>query len=1263
MKLKRFPRSGPMALAAAGLLAWAVVCATVARAQEKAELPVHGTEQQPALLMELGKSPASVGRYGSDATVKVRVGEVAAHEGDDYVSVADDEVVVARKGIAQTSATFRFTLDAALPESAAGAYAFWARWKQGGDPNVCGQTFVVLAGPGADKLEERGSFKLTNDAPWRYQWVHGDKTIKLIAGDRVIDIRNSGQSHDAKVFDAFLLSPGPAPAAGAAQAGAGPQAGRASPVDLPVKAAPDRPVVVLGFGPAPLGGAGSGGGEGAASFAGSVVDSRAADYASVSGDVATVAHKGFGEWGATFEFNLDRPVQPGFYGFHARYMHGGEASQVGQTFVVRAGPDRESLGERGVFRTTNRASWKHAWVAGEGAVALFPGDRVVQIVNSGKAHDAKVFSGFVLGMLEPMPSWMTPQRGAYRSAFLALARKSENPQQHLYLVDGDGPGDKVLFAGLTQEAARSWYAGTQVHYLLGERAEEMAARLNVTALPAAVVVNADRRVLGVLSSPGGVEQVSAFLSSPEQAGAAPAHAKLAAPAPEPLVDGAPRAWLVATGWPGRAGLGHWGLDAEALQRPNPGDLYAYGYFTAGNRWGRWAEQAAGEQGVCVITEALPDSYAWGRGTSYAVAYLHVDEPVTATLHLQHSGVQSAVYLDGVEQALTEDAAPPVRLARQEARNQAQVVERAGQEIHDDVSVPQAAEAPRAARLSLSKGTHCLILKLVHAQGKGESVLFSAQLMGAGGTPLRGVKAGTSDPEVALAEARTAAGLWPLLTLEGVPGNLPRPGEPLTLVADLRVPPQAFLARWLPEVFLPLEATLRVRIRDYDGNELRTVEARGTFPGVVKLDLGPAPEAGYYALVPELVGADGRLIHRFHPDGFSVVLGNAAQRQRVDQKELMNSYYYAFNQWETLAPWLERTGLFKNVGSTPGVSGEGVEAKWEDAHRRGIVLFGDFAGDSHWMNNDEKHAQAMVDLASKYTRYFKGINEVDGRFGGEEGVAWHISRNPEKYVERTRWQHQAVHRSRPDAVHFGGSVYTSGNSRRRDDHPEIPGPRQWLRKCLELGLDNYIDAWDVHAYPQYPPRLEAPSVSNSPRESDLGVLDVYGELGMTNTKPFLLGETSAMTFHGFTGLRWQAETLAKLTAWTNSRADWLGVALCAAQHNRRITAEEYAMAHNPGEAAIYTASALIDGLPYRRVATEDAEIQAAYFGETFMIWRADDRASSYELALQGDGPWVVVDVVGRVKPLEATGGSARLSIGSSPLYVLTRREYERLTALE
>jgi hypothetical protein len=42
---------------------------------------------------------------------------------------------------------------------------------------------------------------------------------------------------------------------------------------------------------------------------------------------------------------------------------------------------------------------------------------------------------------------------------------------------------------------------------------------------------------------------------------------------------------------------------------------------------------------------------------------------------------------------------------------------------------------------------------------------------------------------------------------------------------------------------------------------------------------------------------------------------------------------------------------------------------------------------------------------------------------------------------------------------------------------------------------------------------------------------------------------------------------------------------------------------------------------------------------------------------------VVDVVGRVKPLEATGGSARLSIGSSPLYVLTRREYERLTALE
>jgi hypothetical protein len=45
-----------------------------------------------------------------------------------------------------------------------------------------------------------------------------------------------------------------------------------------------------------------------------------------------------------------------------------------------------------------------------------------------------------------------------------------------------------------------------------------------------------------------------------------------------------------------------------------------------------------------------------------------------------------------------------------------------------------------------------------------------------------------------------------------------------------------------------------------------------------------------------------------------------------------------------------------------------------------------------------------------------------------------------------------------------------------------------------------------------------------------------------------------------------------------------------------------MGHKPGEAAMYTASALIDGLPYQILDAKDANIQAAYFGDTLIIWR-------------------------------------------------------------
>lgn len=1198
------------------------------------ELPTEAAQGKPQILLELGsgapmKSTEDLAVYG---------GGVGEHEGDRGIEVNKDEVTSLRSGQGLWAVNFQFKLPVGHPS---GDYIFWARWKQGGDPKTSAQTFEVWAGADVSKLEKRAEMTLAPSG-WSYAWRDG-KTVAIKPEDTVLEVRNRGNGQSGKIFSAFLLG------------GAKPPP---PPVELPITGTADKPVVALGFGKAPLNRAVPN--PAVLVYSGKVVDKSEAIYATVGGDTATVAHKGFGEFGATFQFDLTQPIPAGDYNFSARYMSGGEPSQVRQTFTVKAGPDEQHLGIRGTFQTVNNTPFKQQWLAGKGTLAIFPGDKFVQIVNTGKAHDAKVFSGFVLGLEKPMAAWLTGERAMARSEFLALLKKVEKPEKWLYMLDGEGEGDAVLFKGLSQESVKPWYDAAQVNYLLGEDADKMAKSLNLPALPAAVVVNADRKVLGVLSNPKDVAQVASFLASPGSVGVIPSPAQPKAVEPSALAqDGSPVRWLTGMNWPGQNGVGRWGIGAEATQRPNPGDLIACGYYTAGNQKGSWEEHPSGANGVCVLTDKLADSYAWGKATNYAVVYLRADAPVKTVLHLQHSGIKSAIYLDGSELPLVEDKEPPFTLGRQQPAAKEAVVERAGQEIHDDVTVPQSAQPPVEVALDLAKGWHCLIIKLVHGQNKGERMLFAAKFAGLGGRAPSGLFTQTSDPEVVSSIAQAAAGLWPSLTLEGIPGNLPHPGEPLTLVADMRVTP-SFMAKWCPDVFLPINATLRVRMADYDGKVIKTVETKGSFPDVAKLNLGPAPEPGFYVLTPELVAPDGRLIHRFFPDGFSVVLGNASQKERVDKKKLMNSYYYAFNDWDTLAPWLERIGMLKNVGSTPGLTGTDIPAKWEDAKKRGIVLFGDFAGDSAWMNNDVKNAEGMVALASKYTRYFKGINEVDGRSSGENGMSWQISRKPEKYVERTQAQYEAVHKARTDAINFGGSVYCSGVSRVRSDHLEILGPREWLRKCLELGLDKYIDAWDVHAYPQLAPHLEAASVSNSPTESDLGVREVYKEAGIPFNKPFLLGETSAMVFHGFTALRWQADTVAKMTAWVNSRPDWMGVALCAAQHDRRKTAEEYGMARNPGEASIYTAGALIDGLPYKRVKTEDNQIQAAWFGGTFMVWRADEKSSDWKMKLEGAGPWVMVDVVGRVRPLDVRNGEVQFAIGTSPLYVLTKTDYQRLT---
>ncbi|MDD5034293.1 MAG: hypothetical protein PHE55_06005, partial [Methylococcaceae bacterium] len=489
-----------------------------------------------------------------------------------------------------------------------------------------------------------------------------------------------------------------------------------------------------------------------------------------------------------------------------------------------------------------------------------------------------------------------------------------------------------------------------------------------------------------------------------------------------------------------------------------------------------------------------------------------------------------------------------------------------------------------------------------------------------------------------------------------PANLPQPGDPLALRVDLRWHP--ILEESSLETPLPrFKATLRLRLVDYHGVEVAAREVAGLFPGEIEVDFGKAPQSGYYAVYASLLTPEGKPIMNYPADGFSVARGNLEQKSRLDQKKLWNNDYYAladgdksFRQEGGYFSWLQRIGIYKSYGSYPGFDPQ-YRSKWERAKQLGLILFADSSGDSTWLNDDPEQGRNFIEAAAPFTRFFKSTNEIDIRREAE----WQKLRDPAHWVQRAQWEYQQIHRSRADAHYVGGSLVRPGD-------PEAGGSGQWFVEVLKLGLDHYQDAWDVHAYPQHPPRFAEP-IGNGPGEDERGVLAAYSKLGRKNVLPFWLGEAGAKAMHGFTGRRWQAEQAAKMIAWVNSRSDYLGLAFCLGHEYDWAYGRiwDYSMGHKPAEAALYTASALIDGLPYKAFDAKDANLQAAWFGETFMIWRTDEAIGDWRLHLAPAETWLAVDVVGQTSIISVdAGGNAVIPISSSPTYVLTQANYERLT---
>jgi hypothetical protein len=120
-------------------------------------------------------------------------------------------------------------------------------------------------------------------------------------------------------------------------------------------------------------------------------------YVAPRADEVVVARWGFASWSASFRFELDQPVQPGTYVFMARWMQGGDPKVCKQKFEVWAGSEEATLELRNTYHLGYATGWVPQWAGGPGLV-LKPGDRLIEVRNSGPGDEAKVFQGFLLSL-------------------------------------------------------------------------------------------------------------------------------------------------------------------------------------------------------------------------------------------------------------------------------------------------------------------------------------------------------------------------------------------------------------------------------------------------------------------------------------------------------------------------------------------------------------------------------------------------------------------------------------------------------------------------------------------------------------------------------------------------------------------------------------------------------------------------------------------------------------------------------------------------
>ena len=693
-------------------------------------------------------------------------------------------------------------------------------------------------------------------------------------------------------------------------------------------------------------------------------------------------------------------------------------------------------------------------------------------------------------------------------------------------------------------------------------------------------------------------------------------------------DGRAEEWLVAGSWGGPAGLSLLGLDYEGEVRPCDGDVVPCRSFDSCT-WTNWMARAY-TPGVGYVINDVAKNSAWAKGTSYAFSWVVSAEAQTARLAVTHGGMATTLFVNGAKLKPVSSR----RLKRGAAKGEGTTDQGNTFEVTFEADGRE-----DTFEVSLVKGVNRVLVKMVRQDNGGYPLVFDAVWKGNPVNPVNPVEKQSLheittafvDPGTDAAKHAALGKMWAKVDVSAT-ANLPHPGDALDVTTAINFPwtptPRAKKGRpkpvpeTLPAV-CPFAATIEQVVRDYDGKEVARVAYPITVPGTNTAALCTAGEPGYYSIHTAVKDGEGRVLFAFPSDGFSVIRPVEAKERPLPRKLATCFYWISTNNMDSIFTWMERMDVRHNVGG-----GIASVATFEEAARRGITLTADFL--DTWSSTKEDKKRETAAAVAPYAKQFKAWNEID--------ICPKARGDGTKWTERTRMEHRIVHEARPDAIYTGGSLVR-------------PASGGWFDACLTNGIYDCVDVWDVHAYPKDQPSFAARHLFNSPDESGQGVEKcIRRTLGRENDKKFIMGETGARCSHGWDARRWQADMVAKMAAWGVASTNYLQFAFLV-PWNKGNHGGDIPIAHYPAEAALATASRLLDGYPVEAVEGLPKVVEARRFGRTTMLWA---RAGTVEVSLPvGKGTKAtIVDVIGRERTASVDAdGFVHLTATPSPVYIV------------